>query len=75
MAELEAAARARGPDKTFCPSEVARALGADWRPWMPAVRAVAGELVDAGRLRATRQGRAVDPRRARGPIRLGLPRA
>lgn len=72
-AALLARAAARGPGKTFCPSEVARALAADWRPWMPAVRQVAGELVDAGRLRATQKGRAVDPRTARGPIRLGLP--
>ena len=67
-AALIALAERRGPGKTFCPSEVARNLAADWRPLMPEVRRVAATLP----LRATRAGRTVDPRDARGPIRLGL---
>jgi len=67
-AALMALAHARGTDKTFCPSEVARRLSDDWRPLMPRVRAVAAGLP----LRATQKGRPVDPVGARGPIRLRL---
>ena len=58
----------RGAGKTFCPSEVARALASDWRELMPRVREVAATLP----LRATQRGVAVDPVSANGPIRLGL---
>ena len=58
----------RGIDKSFCPSEVARALAEDWRPLMSDVRRVAAELP----LVATQKGRPVDPVNARGPIRLSL---
>ena len=64
---------ARGPGRTVCPSEVARALARDWRAAMPAVRAVAAELADAGRIVVTQGGRPVDARTARGPVRLGAP--
>jgi hypothetical protein len=67
-AALMALARARGPGKSFCPSEAARALSTDWRPLMPEVRRVAAELP----LRATQRGRTVDAVAARGPIRLRL---
>ncbi|MDX2080093.1 MAG: DUF3253 domain-containing protein [Terrimicrobiaceae bacterium] len=67
--EIETLAASR--PGTFCPSEVARRLTTDWRPLMPAVRAVAAVLVREGRLRCTRRGRAVDPESAGGPIRLG----
>ncbi|MGR3503250.1 DUF3253 domain-containing protein [Pseudaestuariivita sp.] len=59
----------RCTDKTFCPSEVARALAEDWRPLMPEVRRVAAEMTD---LRATQKGEPVDVETAKGPIRLGL---
>ncbi|MEM9344365.1 MAG: DUF3253 domain-containing protein [Pseudomonadota bacterium] len=59
----------RGPEKTFCPSEVARSLApADWRPLMPAIRRCAGSLP----LRATQRGNPVDPVTAKGPIRLSI---
>ena len=61
-------ARARGPAKSFCPSEAARALAADWRPLMPRIRAQAATLP----LTATQGGTPVDPVTARGPIRLTL---
>ena len=67
-AALMRLARERGPEKSFCPSEAARALGPDWRPLMPEVRRVAASLP----LKATQKGRAVDPVAARGPIRLSL---
>ncbi len=58
---------------TICPSEAARALADDWRPLMQPVRDTAAAMADAGRLEVTQSGRAVDPREARGPIRLRLP--
>ena len=70
---LLAKAAERGPAKTFCPSEVARELAADWRPLMPEIREAAARLHDAGRLAVTRGGAPVDPRAPSGPIRLGLP--
>ncbi len=59
----------RGPGKTFCPSEVARALASDWRPLMPQVRAVAAAHPA---VEAVQKGVPVDPLMARGPIRLRL---
>ena len=72
--------RRRGPAKSLCPSEVARALGAKdpseegegWRAWMPDIRQVAGELASAGILRVTQGGKTVAIASARGPIRLVL---
>lgn len=72
-AEILRRAEVRGPGRTLCPSEVARALAGEWRPLMPAVRAEAARLAAAGRLAVTQRGAAVDPLTARGPIRLGLP--
>lgn len=59
----------RGRARSFCPSDVARRLAADWRPLMPAVRAAAAAMPE---IRATQRGRTVDPLTARGPIRLQL---
>ena len=59
----------RGRGKTFCPSEVARALAVDWRPLMPDVRRVAYALDE---IVATQKSALVDPLTAKGPIRLGL---
>ena len=59
----------RGRDKTFCPSEAARALSPDWRPLMPHVRRVAAGMEE---VEATQKGEPVDPLTARGPIRLRL---
>lgn len=58
-----------GRGRSFCPSEVARDLTSDWRPLMPDLRAVAAEMPE---IRATQRGIEVDPRTARGPIRLRL---
>mgnify|MGYP006276532239 CR=1 FL=1 len=70
---LSALAARRGRGKTFCPSEAARALRADWRPLMPRVRTVAGAMQARGALQAFQKGAPVDPAIARGAIRLGLP--
>lgn len=60
----------RGPEKTICPSEVARDLGGDgWRQLMPQVREMGRKLAEAGAIEVTQKGQAVDPGRARGPIR------
>ncbi|SDZ74092.1 DUF3253 domain-containing protein [Rubrimonas cliftonensis] len=68
-----AALAMRGPGKSICPSEPARALAADWRPLMPQVRDAAARLADEGRLVVTQKGAPVDARAARGPIRLRPP--
>ncbi|MEQ8964764.1 MAG: DUF3253 domain-containing protein [Azospirillaceae bacterium] len=67
----------RGPERSFCPSEAARAVappnGAGdpaWRALMPQVRAVAARLVAEGRLAAARRGRPFDPVDPGGPFRL-----
>jgi Protein of unknown function (DUF3253) len=69
---------ARGPDRTICPSEAARALGGDhpdgWGPLMQPLRRTAVRLAKEGRLIITRKGRIVDPDDFRGVYRLGLPR-
>ncbi len=60
----------RGPDRSICPSEVARAMAADWRPQLTAVRRVAVDLSDAGRIDILRHGRPVTGEAVRGVIRL-----
>lgn len=72
-ATMRALLRERGPDKTICPSEVARAVGGEqWRERMALVRKVASDLVRAGNLEIRQKGKRVDPGSARGPIRLAL---
>jgi hypothetical protein len=63
----------RGPDKTICPSEAARALAgeADFRPYMEPVREAAAKLADEGRLEVTQKGEPVRIGNVKGPIRLG----
>ncbi len=69
----------RGPGKTICPSEVARALAGDhpdaWGPLMQPVRRVAVALTKQGRVVILRKGRPVDPDDFRGVYRLSLPRS
>ena len=63
------------PGKTVCPSEVARALystEAEWRGAMQYIRDVAAAMVDEGIIEVTQRGEVVDPRSARGPIRLRI---
>ena len=66
---------ARGPHKSICPSEAARALAPGegaWREMMPDVRRVSGQLVHDGQIAATQRGADVDPTAARGAIRLRI---
>jgi hypothetical protein len=68
----------RGPDRTICPSEAARALGGPhpdgWGPLMQPIRRVAVRLAKEGRIVITRKGKAVDPDDFRGVYRLGATR-
>lgn len=70
-AEILRQTEARGPDKSICPSEVARALAPNaWRPLLGAVRAEALRLAEAGRIDILRKGRPVSGEAVRGVIRL-----
>lgn len=68
----------RQPGASICPSDAARAVytqSAQWRSAMPAVRALAAGLADAGRLVVTQGRQTVNLRQAKGPVRLRLPPA
>ena len=66
-AAIDRLTAARAP-RSCCPSEVARALAEDWRPLMGDVRRVAAAMPEVV---ATQRGAEIDPRTARGAIRLG----
>ena len=75
---LLALVAARGPGKTICPSEVARAIGGPhpdgWSPLMKPVRRIAVALLKQGRVAILRKGRPIDdPDEFRGIYRLGPP--
>ena len=65
----------RGPGKTICPSEVARAIaGADpdaWGRMMQPVRKVAVRLTKEGKVAIMRKGKPVDPDDFKGVYRIG----
>ena len=66
-------AHKRGPDKSLCPSEVARDLRPeDWRPLMPDVRQSTATLVKEGLVTVTQFGNPVDPLDAKGHIRISI---
>ncbi|QHS54174.1 DUF3253 domain-containing protein [Mucilaginibacter sp. 14171R-50] len=63
----------RGPHKTVCPSEIARALfPTNWRKHMQEVRDVAITLQKAGKVAITQKGRPVDVEYIKGPIRIKI---
>lgn len=68
----------RGPEKTICPSDVARAITGNhpdhWGPLMLPIRKIAVRLAGEGRLVVYRKGKPVDPAAFKGVYRLGLPR-
>lgn len=73
-AEILRQTRARGPEKSICPSEVARALApGDWRPLLGAVRAAAGLLQAEGAVQILRKGKPIPPEAMHGVIRLRQP--
>jgi hypothetical protein len=74
----------RGPGKSICPSEVARAFAEErrkpsdppdlWRKYLPAVRQQAKNLARQGRISILRKGKPVDPTvPVKGVVRLSLP--
>lgn len=62
---------ARSPTSSICASDVARAIAPDnWRPLMEPVREAACQMVADGEVQITQGGEVVDPKSARGPIRI-----
>lgn len=74
-AEIVRQCAARAPDRTICPSEVARALWpADWRAQMVQVRAIGLQLALQGQIQITQRGEVQPPTAViRGAIRYRLP--
>ena len=64
--------RERGPSKTICPSDAARAVGGEnWRDLMDQARDIARALAKAGDVEITQRGEVLDPDETwRGPIRI-----
>lgn len=66
----------RGPGKTICPSEVARAKrDENWQQLMGEIRVRAIKLARAGDITIYRKGKPVDPDDFKGIYRLGLPQS
>ncbi|HUQ60902.1 DUF3253 domain-containing protein [Lentzea sp.] len=65
-------AGARGPARSICPSEAARAVGDDdWRDLMEPTRTVARELAAQGRVVVTSGGKVLSPNDEwHGPVRI-----
>lgn len=62
-----------GPEKTICPSEVARALEPEeWRELMEKVRETACKMHEAGMIQITQKGNVVESFNFKGPIRLRI---
>ncbi|MEO3758584.1 DUF3253 domain-containing protein [Mycobacterium sp. B14F4] len=64
--------RERGPDKSICPSDAARAVGGeDWRGLMDDAREIARDLARRGDVEITQNGEVLDADATwRGPIRI-----
>ncbi len=61
----------RGPDKSICPSEIARMLyPSNWREHMKDVVDVAIELQNQGKVVITQGGVPINVHRIKGPIRI-----
>ncbi len=73
-AEILRQTASSGPDRSICPSDVARAIAGGetgpWRPLMGPVRQAALELQREGRIEILRKGKPVPPEAVRGVIRL-----
>lgn len=69
---------ARGPQKSICPTEAARALAGNpadesWRRSLAPVKLAAQRLARAGKIEVLRKGKPIDPEVLHGVIRLRLP--
>lgn len=63
----------RGPEKTTCPSEIARMLFPDdWRNHMKDIVDVAIELHNQGKVLITQKGIPIDVNHIKGPIRIKI---
>jgi len=76
-AAIMALVMGRGPEKSICPTEAARALAGNpsddsWRAKLSPVRLAAARLAKAGRIEILRKGKPVAPEDARGVVRLRL---
>lgn len=73
-AAIRALLRARGPAKSICPSDAARAAaGSGWRGAVPAAREVARDLARRGQVQVTQRDRVLDPDTEwKGPVRIRL---
>ncbi|OWK71371.1 DUF3253 domain-containing protein [Pedobacter sp. AJM] len=66
-------AEQRGPEKSTCPSEIARRLYPDdWRKHMKNIREVAIGLHQQGKIMITQKGMPVDIDHIKGPIRIKI---
>jgi hypothetical protein len=61
---------AAGPARSVTPTDVAMAMGADWRSKLTAVRRAAIHLAADGQIEILRKGKPVDPIGVKGVIRL-----
>lgn len=63
----------RGPGKTICPSEVARAMFAqNWRNHMNEIRDTAIKLQQQGKVSITQKGVEISVEDIKGPIRIKI---
>jgi len=63
----------RGPEKSTCPSEIARKLFPDdWRNHMKNVVDVTIDLHHQGKVMITQKGIAIDVNHIKGPIRIKI---
>lgn len=63
----------RGPEKSTCPSEIARLLFPDdWRQHMKIVVDAAVDLQNQGKIVITQKGKPIDVNHIKGPIRIKI---
>ncbi|MCX2574563.1 DUF3253 domain-containing protein [Pedobacter sandarakinus] len=63
----------RGPEKTTCPSEIARMLFPEnWRMHMKEVLQTAIDLHRDGKVEITQKGETVDVDHIKGPVRIRI---
>lgn len=63
----------RGPEKSTCPSEIARLLFPDdWRQHMRIVVDAAVDLQNQGKIVITQKGKPIDVNHIKGPIRIKI---
>ena len=74
--EILTLTEARGPGKSICPTEAARAVRPeDWNRLMTETRRVAIQMAESGEIEILRKGKPVAPDEVRGVIRLRRPLA